>query len=112
MALHDIAESSRVTLEVAEARIPTTEAQRAACDILGFDPLNIACEGRFLAVVEGEDAERALDVMRSCGEAASAQAALIGEVKPRGRYEVELITAIGSRRVLVPPRGEQMPRIC
>ena len=110
MALCDIADSSDVTFEVREARVPTSDAQSAACDILGLDPLNVACEGRFLAVVAADDAERALEVMQRFDDAAGA--ALVGEVRERGAYAVELVTAIGSRRVLTPPRGEQMPRIC
>ena len=110
MALHDIADSSGVTMEVDEAAIPVTEAQTAACDILGLDYLHIACEGRLLAAVTAGDARRAIEVMRRFD--AAAQAAVIGEVKPRARYAVELLTAIGSRRVLTAPSGEQMPRIC
>lgn len=110
MALCDIAEGSGVTLEVREAHIPTTDAQSAACDILGLDPLNVACEGRFLAVVAPDDVDRAMDVMSGFDGAAGA--ALVGTVRPRGPYAVELVTPIGSRRVLTAPRGEQMPRIC
>jgi len=110
MALCDVADSSDVTFDVQEARIPTTAAQSAACEILGLDPLNVACEGRFLAVVAADEAERAVEVMRGFEDCADA--ALVGEVRERGSYAVELVTAIGSRRVLTPPRGEQMPRIC
>jgi len=110
MALHDIAEGSGVTLEVDEAAIPTDGAQAAACDLLGLDLLHIACEGRFLAVVAGGEAGRAVEAIRRFE--AGARAAVIGRVRPRGRYAVELRTAIGSRRVLMAPSGEQMPRIC
>ena len=110
MALHEIAGRSGVTLEVHEERLPSDEAQAAACDLLGLDPLHIACEGRLVAMVHEDDAERAVAVMRSFQEAS--EAAVVGTVKPQGPYPLELVTAIGSRRILTPPRGEQMPRIC
>jgi hydrogenase expression/formation protein HypE len=110
VALHDVAESSGATLEVREEDLPTTGGQRAACDILGLDPLHIACEGRLLAVVAPGDANRAVQIMRRFE--AGRDAATVGEVKERDRYPVELVTRIGTRRIITVPSGEQMPRIC
>ncbi|MBN1256141.1 MAG: hydrogenase expression/formation protein HypE [Planctomycetes bacterium] len=110
MALHDIAENSAVTVEVEEKAIPSDPAQSAACEILGLDPLHVACEGRFITIVPEEDAAKALACLR--GLALTSEAAIIGRILERGRYPLELVTAIGSRRVVIPPRGEQMPRIC
>ncbi len=109
-ALHEIAGSAAVSMELEEERIPSIEAQQAACDLLGLDPLHIACEGRFIALVPPEDADAALDVMRACPVAR--EAACIGTVREQDRHALELVTAVGSRRVLTMPRGEQMPRIC
>ena len=110
VALHDVAARSEVTLEVREECIPSLDPQRAACEILGLDPLHIACEGRFLAVVAPEDAGRVVEIMR--GFPPAEEAAVVGDVRPQGRYPLELITPIGSRRVVTLPSGEQMPRIC
>lgn len=110
MALGDIAGHSQVSIELDERLIPATEAQRGACELLGLDPLYIACEGTFVAVVAREDAERALAVIR--GFDAGANAALVGSVQDAGRYPLELTTAIGTSRIVSMPSGEQMPRIC
>lgn len=110
MGLYDIAEHSGVTLEIQETEIPMDTAQSAACDILGLDPLHVACEGRFLAVVHPEDVSRSLDILR--GFEVGKKAEMVGQILERDRYGVTLVTSIGSRRVLTPPRGEQMPRIC
>jgi len=109
-ALSDVAGASGVSLEVEESCIPSSEVQRAACEILGLDPLHIACEGRLLAVVAESDAARAVSVLR--GFDAGAESAIMGRVKERGKHAMEFVTAIGSRRVITLPSGEQMPRIC
>jgi hydrogenase expression/formation protein HypE len=109
-ALSDVAEHSGVSLEVEESCIPSREVQRCACEILGLDPLHIACEGRLLAVVPEADAARAATVLRSFG--AGAEAAIVGRANERGKHAMEFVTAIGSRRVITLPSGEQMPRIC
>ncbi|MFH0911416.1 MAG: hydrogenase expression/formation protein HypE [Planctomycetota bacterium] len=109
-ALDEIARRSGVAIEIHEADIPTRPEQVSACEILGLDPLHIASEGCFTAVVEASHAERALKIMRRFAEAQSA--AEIGEVLPRGNYPLFLRTAIGSRRLVTVPRGEEMPRIC
>jgi len=110
MAMLDLAKSSNVTVEVEEVKIPLNETQKSACDILGLDVLNIPSEGCFMAVVDPADAESAVGVMRRFPVAADA--AVIGAIGTQGRYPLELITSLGSRRIITPPRGEQMPRIC
>ena len=110
MALHDIAGASSVTTVINETALPANETQRTACELLGLDPLHIACEGRFLAIVAANDADRAVEALRACS--VSAGAAVVGEVIEQGRHRIELCTSIGSRRIVIPPSGEQMPRIC
>lgn len=81
---------------------------RAACGFLGLDPLLVANEGRLLALVRPEDADRALAVMRSH----PAGAAVIGEVVADHPGVVVARTGIGGTRVVDLPLGEQLPRIC
>jgi hydrogenase expression/formation protein HypE len=109
-AVLDIAEHSSVTLEIQQAAVPTTDAQQAACDLLGLDQLTIAGEGCCLLIVPEQQAEQALSVMRR--QAAGVNATEIGIVRSSGRQPAELITSLGTRRAMVMPRGEQLPRIC
>jgi hydrogenase expression/formation protein HypE len=109
--LVEISGGANVTVELDEARIPVADNVRAACELLGLDPLYVANEGRFAAFVPEEDAERALAVLRHF--AVSGEACRIGTVTegtPRG--QVNLRTAIGTRRPLDLLSGEQLPRIC
>jgi hydrogenase expression/formation protein HypE len=109
-ALVEIAGAARVGMRLDERSIPVREAVSAACELLGFDPLYVACEGRFLAVVPGARAEEALAAVRSVPEGAGAER--VGEVVSDHPGRVVLRTAIGSRRVLEKLSGEQLPRIC
>lgn len=110
MALHDIAEHSGATLQLEEDALPQDDARDGACELLGLDPLHLPCEGRFLIILPESMASDALEVLQSFE--ASRAAAIVGQVAERGKYPVELQTALGTRRVLTPPRGEQLPRIC
>lgn len=109
-ALNEIARQSGVGIVLEEASIPVRPAVVAACEMLGFDPLYVANEGRLLAIVDGEEADRILEAMRATryGE----EAVVVGEVvaEPAGR--LLLRTAIGSRRIVDMPAGELLPRIC
>jgi hydrogenase expression/formation protein HypE len=109
-ALNEIAEAARVRIEIAEKSVPVREDVHAACEILGLDPLHVACEGRFVAFVAGMDAERALKIMR--GHATGSGAASIGKVAKSDTPLVTLKSAIGANRILDMPSGEQLPRIC
>jgi hydrogenase expression/formation protein HypE len=109
-ALNEIAEASRVRIEVAEKAIPVREDVHAACEMLGLDPLHAACEGRFLAFVPAKDAERALPILRR--HPTSEGAAMIGRATERTVPLVTLKSAIGASRILDMPGGEQLPRIC
>ena len=109
-ALCEIAVSSRVGIRLEEGEIPVREEVRGACELLGFDPLYVACEGRFLAIVPGERAEAALSAIRSRtgGEGARRIGTVVGEDPGR----LVLHTRLGSHRLLERLSGEQLPRIC
>jgi hydrogenase expression/formation protein HypE len=83
---------------------------RGACEILGLDPLYVANEGRFVALVAAGDAGRALRLLRA--DASHPEAALIGEVKAGEPGSVVLKSRIGALRLLDMLSGEQLPRIC
>jgi hydrogenase expression/formation protein HypE len=108
--LNEIARQSGVAILLQENSIPVRPAVAAACEMLGFDPLYIANEGRLLAVVGREDADAVLAAIRATryGE----EAVIIGEVRAEPRGRVLLKTAIGSTRVVDMLAGEMLPRIC
>jgi hydrogenase expression/formation protein HypE len=95
-------------LLVEEQLIPVREDVRAACEILGLDPLSVACEGRFAAWVATADAARAQQILR----ASSASATVIGRVTEEPGPNVFLKSTLGVQRVLDLPSGEPLPRIC
>jgi len=111
-ALNEIASSSGASVLVEEALIPIRQDVRAACEILGLDPLQVACEGRFVAFVPEPEVERALEILRA--HPLGAGACRIGRVTgPRqGPPNVVLKNAIGVHRLLEMGSGEQLPRIC
>src|SRR6185369_11417858 len=108
-ALNEIAEGANARILVKEKFMPVREDVHAACEILGLDPLHVACEGRFVAFVPATDAARALAVMQA--DDAGTGARLIGTVQA-GPPVVVLKTLLGSSRILDMPSGEQLPRIC
>jgi len=109
-ALCEIALSSNVGIRLEEAEIPVRDEVRGACELLGFDPLYVACEGRFLAIVPGVRAEAALAAIRSQPGGMSARR--IGSVVADDPGRLVLHTCIGSQRLLERLSGEQLPRIC
>jgi hydrogenase expression/formation protein HypE len=106
--LNEISEAARLGIAVEEKLIPVREDVRAACEILGLDPLQVACEGRFAAFLPERDADRALAILR----AADAGACRIGRVTEQHSGRVLLTSTIGAQRILDMPSGEQLPRIC
>ncbi|HJV89273.1 MAG TPA: hydrogenase expression/formation protein HypE [Holophagaceae bacterium] len=108
--LNEIALDAGVGIEVAERHIPLHDAVAAACEILGLDPLYVACEGRLVAFVPWEQAERALALLRAQPEGAGA--ACIGRVLEGPPGAVHLRTRLGTLRLLDLLSGEQLPRIC
>ena len=108
-ALVEIAEASQVGIVVDEAVLPIRRPVRAACDLLGIDPLYVACEGCYIGVVSGNEAENTLSLLRSCQ--AATQAAIIGKVVA-SPASVVLRTAAAGHRPLYRLHGAQLPRIC
>ncbi len=108
--LNEIAAQSNGCITLNEQAIPIHAAVSAACEMLGFDPLYVANEGKLVAMVAPEDAERVLAAMRKTryGE----EAAIIGEVSAEPRTRVLMKTAIGATRVVDMLAGEMLPRIC
>lgn len=109
-ALNEIAEVSGARLSMDETKIPVHPQVRGACEILGYDPLYVANEGRFLAFVKKGQGAKALEILR--GNPLSAGAALIGTVTSEKGPLVTVRSQIGTHRVLDMLSGEQLPRIC
>ncbi len=107
--LHEIAAAAGAELELEEERLPVSGPVRAACELLGLDPLFLACEGRCVAFVPAAASDRALAALR--GHPLGRDAVCIGTVNP-GRARVVVHTALGARRLLPLPAGEPLPRIC
>ena len=109
-ALNELAAASRVGVELQEAALPLRAEVRGACEMLGLDPLYVANEGKLIAVVPPEDADRLLEVMR--GHPLGRNAAIIGEVVADHPGMVTMKSLVGGERVVTMLAGEQLPRIC
>jgi hydrogenase expression/formation protein HypE len=107
--MHDIAHATGLTVRLEENAIPVHPPVRGVCEMLGYDPLYLACEGRVVAVLSAEDANRALDLWRALpgGEAA----AIVGRLHGSGALVV-LQTEIGGERLLEELEDDPLPRIC
>ncbi len=108
--LNEIAAQSNCCITLNEQSIPIHPPVNAACEMLGFDPLYVANEGKLVAIVAQKDAERVLTAMRKTRY--GKEAAIIGEVTAEPRARVLMKTAIGATRVVDILAGEMLPRIC
>lgn len=108
--LHEIAAASGVGLRIDEKAVPVRPKVRGLCEVLGLDPLSMACEGRLVAVVPAEAASEARAALAS--RPAGRDAALIGEVLADGKGHVRVRSVSGGERRLPLPAGEPLPRIC
>ncbi len=108
--LNEFAEQSRVGIRIDESTIPVNEAVRAACELLGLDPLYVANEGKLVAVVAPQKAPAVLSSLTATEY--GSQAAIIGEVVADHPGKVVLRTRLGSSRVIAMLTGELLPRIC
>lgn len=108
--LNELTAGAPFAIEIDEDRIPVRREVQALSDILGLDPLYVPSEGRFVAVVEGSSADRALAALQS--DPAAREAAVIGAIlaDPPGR--LLLRTRVGGGRILEMLTGDQLPRIC
>jgi len=109
--LNEVSRGCGLSIEIREADIPVKPAVQAAADMLGFDVLTIANEGKFVAIVSPESADDCLNICKNhpLGENAS----IIGEVVGTSDVPVvEMITKIGGKRIVQMPYGRELPRIC
>ncbi|TSA53116.1 MAG: hydrogenase expression/formation protein HypE [Planctomycetaceae bacterium] len=109
--LNEIARSTALSVEIRETDIPVRPAVQAAADMLGFDVLAIANEGKFVAIVSPESADECLNICRN--NKLGKEANIIGEIV--GTLDVPLVeieTRIGGKRIVQMPYGRELPRIC
>jgi hydrogenase expression/formation protein HypE len=111
-ALQELAVARGVELAIEETCIPVAEPVARTCELLGFEPLHLANEGRFVAVLPEADAAQALEVLEPLGGARIGTVSGVPRAGEATAARVLLRTAYGSERVLVPLSGELLPRIC
>lgn len=109
-ALNEIAISSKVGIRIYENKIPVKDEVSGICELLGFDPLYIANEGKLLAFIEADSADEVLKTMRK--DEFGKDACIIGEVISDNPGNVFMQTRIGGTRIVDMLTGEQLPRIC
>lgn len=114
-ALNELATASGTAIQISESAVPVGEAVRGACEILGLDPLYVACEGRMIAFVPECQASQAMSVIKQSEN--GREAAVIGKVLPvdstlHRAGDVTLISTIGAARILDLPATDPLPRIC
>jgi hydrogenase expression/formation protein HypE len=110
-ALNEIAIAAEITIQIKETAIPVREDVRGGCEMLGFDPLYVANEGRFITFVPEASVDRALKIIQS----QNSEANIIGRVTGKSINKIGLVTmesAIGTTRIIDMLSGEQLPRIC
>ncbi|MFC1870045.1 hydrogenase expression/formation protein HypE [Chloroflexota bacterium] len=108
--LNELATQSRVGIEIEEAKITVNQSVSAACELLGFDPLYVANEGKLVAIVSPDSASEILKIMKrhACGT----ESAIIGEVTSHHPGKVVMKTLLGASRIVDMLSGELLPRIC
>jgi hydrogenase expression/formation protein HypE len=108
--LNELAQQKKFGVRIGEDSLPIPRKVAAACDLLGFDPLHVANEGKAVMVVARADVEKAVMILRRhpLGKAAR----LIGEITAENPGRVVMATRTGSERIVMPPVGEILPRIC
>jgi hydrogenase expression/formation protein HypE len=108
--LNELAEKKTFGIEIDESLIPVNENVRGMCELLGFDPLYVANEGKVVMVVPEEDAGNVLSALKN--NELGRQAAIIGEIVSEHPGKAWLKTGIGGKRIIDMLAGEQLPRIC
>jgi hydrogenase expression/formation protein HypE len=109
-SLNELALDSRLGIVLNEESIPMRDQVRGACELLGLDPLHIANEGQFLAVMAADAADVALAALQHCE--GGSDAAIIGEVREQPGGTVLVSTKYGGSRVIDMLVGDPLPRIC
>ncbi len=108
--LNEIAEASNVAIEIDESAVPIKDEVLGACEMLGFDPFQVANEGKMVVILPEKWAEKALEALKKHPH--GKEAAIIGRVVAEPKKKVILKTSIGTTRLLDMLMGEQLPRIC
>ena len=108
--LNELAKQSKVSIRIEEEKIPIREEVLAACEMLGFDPLYVANEGKLVAIVSAKDADKILKAMRE--NHYGTDAAIIGEVEAEHPGRVVMKTCLGASRIVDMLVGDLLPRIC
>ncbi len=109
-SLNEIAANSGLAIELEEESLPIRPQVRAACEILGLEPLYLANEGKCLVIVSGDKAKAVLELMHSTKE--GKEATIIGTLTDGKSGRVTINTPVGGARVVTPLHGEPLPRIC
>lgn len=109
-SLNEIAAAAKLGIEIDERAIPVSPVVASACEILGLDPLQVANEGKLLAVVPADSVDAALAALRA--HELSRHAAVLGRIVAEHPGIAAVRTALGGNRILPLPIGEQLPRIC
>ncbi len=109
-SLNELAQQSKVSIRIEEKKIPVREEVLAACEMLGFDPLYVANEGKMIAIVPPQDAEKVLKAMRK--NKYGKDAVIIGEVGAENPGRMVMKTVLGSHRIVDMMVGDLLPRIC
>ncbi len=108
--LNELSHKQRFGVRIEEDKLPVPAKVAAVCDLLGFDPLHVANEGKVVLVVAARDAEKALRLLHS--HPLGKRACRIGEITTANPGRVTMATRTGSERIVMPPVGEILPRIC
>ena len=108
--MNELALQSHVGIALEADQIPLREGVEGACELLGLDPLYLANEGKLIAIVGPEDAEKVLECMKA--NPYGREAAIIGRVVADNPGRVFMKTGVGGTRILDMLAGEQLPRIC
>ncbi len=109
-ALNEIAIASSLGIVIYEKDIPVRKEVKSACDLLGFEPLTVANEGKIITICADNEAEHVLSVMKD--HKYGRDSVIIGEVVNKHKGRVVIKTSIGGSRILERPYGENLPRIC
>jgi hydrogenase expression/formation protein HypE len=109
-SLNELARDCGYGIVLCEEKVPVRDSVRGACELLGLDPLHIANEGQFLAVVSAEQADSALQALRACP--GGKEAAIIGEIREQPASAVLATTLYGGSRLVDMLVGDPLPRIC
>jgi hydrogenase expression/formation protein HypE len=108
--LSELSKNSNYGIHIRETDLPVNEGVRGMCELLGFDPLYVANEGKVVFVVAEEDAEKVLNILKLNEN--GKDSAIIGEIKEEHKGTTWLETTIGGKRIVDMLSGEQLPRIC